>query len=91
MFEAQSPATSQWRFALQGAQAPPPQSMSVSLPFWMLSLHAAAAHLPSTHELDRQSLSVLQLRDTPHFGQLVPPQSMPVSPGLSTPSVHDVA
>ncbi len=30
----------------QGGQVPPPQSTSVSVPFWMPSLHEAGTHMP---------------------------------------------
>ena len=38
-----------------------------------------------------QSAPDLQPCATPHLGQPVPPQSVPVSPLLLTPSVHEVA
>jgi hypothetical protein len=59
----------------------PPQSMSVSVPFFTESGHFAATHLPLVHTLESQSVAPVQVFPTPHRLQLVePPQSMSDSP-----------
>jgi hypothetical protein len=79
---AQSPATEQllpFAHFLAGAHAPP-QSMSVSLPFFTTSLQFAAAHALPVQTPLTQSVPPAHPRPVPHRAQVVaPPQSVPVS------------
>ncbi|HVU03081.1 MAG TPA: hypothetical protein VHE30_15075 [Polyangiaceae bacterium] len=62
----------------QAVQVPPPQSTSVSLPFWTASLHAGVRQVPlQTPEV--QSLAAVHVLLSTHFGQPPPPQSTSVS------------
>jgi hypothetical protein len=76
-----------------GAQTPPPQSTSVSFPFFMPSWHCSETH--TCVELSQSKLAQSELDmhalPTTHPGQLVPPQSTSVSPALKTPSSQDDA
>jgi hypothetical protein len=59
----------------------PPQSMSVSVPFFTVSGHFAATHFPLVQTLESQSVDEVHVLPTPHRLQLVePPQSMSDSP-----------
>ncbi len=69
-------------------QVPPPQSVPVSTPFLMPSLHAGAAHEPLTQLAEVQSVLLPQPFVSPHFGQL-PPQSTSVSLPFFFPSPQD--
>src|SRR5204862_292354 len=79
------------RPSAQGAQVPPPQSMSVSLPFFIPSpqlpgLHTLAAQAPLA-----QSLPATHAWPPMHFGQVLPPQSTSVSSPFFALSVQDGA
>jgi hypothetical protein len=65
--------------AEQGAQAPPPQSMSVSVPSDAPSLQLAARQTPLSHRREAQSAFDLQARFVPQGAQSAPPQSWSVS------------
>jgi hypothetical protein len=70
---------------LPGGQAwhvAPPQSMSVSAPFFRPSVQLAAVHVPVAHFPLWQSLPVEHPWPSGHFGHVAPPQSTPVSPPL---------
>jgi hypothetical protein len=66
----------------------PPQSTSVSAPFFAASVHVGTAHSLFLHLPLVQSESTVQGSPSPHRGQALPPQSMPVSFPFFTPSVH---
>jgi hypothetical protein len=70
---------------LHFGQVPPPQSVPVSLPFLMVSMHVGMAHLFDWQFADVQSAATLHAPFTPHFGQL-PPQSTSVSLPFFAPS-----
>jgi hypothetical protein len=76
-------------FTLQsghGAQGPP-QSQSVSSPFWMPSSHVGGSQRPAQQTLLKQSEPTLQPSPVGQRGQLGgPPQSTPVSLLFETPS-----
>jgi hypothetical protein len=58
----------------------PPQSTSVSLPFFLPSLQLGPAQTPPEHEAEAQSLSTRQPEPTEQRNvQVAPPQSMSVS------------
>ena len=58
----------------------PPQSTAVSRPFFALSSHVAAMHVPSlSHTPSLQSVPVLHGKPAPHPAHFFPPQSTPVS------------
>jgi hypothetical protein len=59
-------------------QVPPPQSVPVSAPFLIESMHVAAAQVPLGQLSVVQSDPTLHFWFTAHFGQL-PPQSTSVS------------
>src|SRR6185436_13562538 len=73
----------------QAAQAPPPQSTSVSVPSVLLSSHLVATHrpVPSLHSMLRQSLSPPQSESVSvpscisswHSGESVPARSSPTA------------
>jgi hypothetical protein len=72
-------------------QMAPPQSTSVSEPFFVLSVHdpvAATQTLP-LQLLDRQSELVPQLLPSPHLPQVEPPQSTSVSVPSFVPFEHE--
>src|SRR4051812_44503062 len=60
-------------------QVAPPQSIDVSVPFFVPSLHCVAAHALFTHETLRQSVLVTHALVLPHGPQVGPPQSTSVS------------
>jgi hypothetical protein len=66
----------------------PPQSTSVSLPFWTPSLHVGTAQAPAAQTPLTQSLAPAQPLPSAHLGQFGPPQSMSVSPSFWIPSLH---
>jgi hypothetical protein len=76
---AQSRPTTQRKPEAQGAQAPPPQSASVSEPDCTPSVHDASWHTPFRHWLPAQSLLTTHVLPAAQPGH-VPPQSIPVSP-----------
>jgi hypothetical protein len=51
-------------------------------------LQLAAAQMLCVHTPDVQSPAAIQAWPVAHFGQLVPPQSTPVSAPLTTPSLQ---
>src|SRR5207249_3514408 len=63
----------------QPAQKSPPQSTSVSWPFWIPSSHVVAVQIPFTQELLSQSESTLQCLPSGQRTQNAPPQSTSVS------------
>lgn len=75
---AQSPSTAQ-PFPGPHGEHGPPQSVSVSCPFWSASLHDDAKHEPPTQTLLAQSDPFPQPFPSPHFSQAGPPQSTSVS------------
>jgi hypothetical protein len=66
----------------------PPQSVSVSEPFWTVSEHDGTWQTPPAQLLLVQSLLVLHASPSAHAGQ-VEPQSVSVSGPFLTPSVQD--
>jgi hypothetical protein len=84
----QSAATPQTLPAAHLTQVPP-QSMSVSVPFFTRSLHAGAWHVRGDplHTPLWQSAATAHVLPAPHLPQL-PPQSMSVSVPFFTLSVH---
>jgi hypothetical protein len=64
----------------------PPQSTSVSKPFFTLSLHAGTAHCPPVHTPLVQSLALVQNFVSAHLFVQLPPQSKSVSLPFFTPS-----
>jgi hypothetical protein len=71
----------------QAAHVPPPQSTSVSFPFFTPSLQVAAWHCPATQTPVKQSRSAPQTSGAGHGLQL-PPQSTPVSSPSWRPSAQ---
>jgi hypothetical protein len=72
------------------AQAGPPQSTSLSLPFFIPSLQAplGAAQTPFAQLALVQSEATPQVLPLAHLTQVAPPQSMSVSPPFFIPSLH---
>jgi hypothetical protein len=66
----------------------PPQSTAVSDPFFIESVHVAAAHVFDWQLAVVQSAPTLHCLPTPHFGQL-PPQSTSVSLPFFAPSPQE--
>jgi hypothetical protein len=64
---------------VQPLQSGPPQSTSVSDPFWMPSEHVGAWHVPPSQTPLWQSPSPLQSSPATQAEQLEPPQSTSVS------------
>src|SRR5262245_40158472 len=62
----------------RAAHVRPPQSVSVSSPFFSPSLQAGA-HAPTSQTPPRQSVPSLHALAYPHGGHMDPPQSMSVS------------
>jgi hypothetical protein len=83
----QSEFVPQFFVTMQPVQ-PPPQSTSLSEPFWTVSLQAAAAHLPPVHLPLTGSLQSPLILHTPMTGQplQLPPQSVSVSSPFLAPS-----
>src|SRR5439155_16462437 len=75
----QSRARKQARPLTQGTHVPPPQSTSVSPPFFTASAHEGAAQVAFTHTPLRQSPPPMHACPVWHLGQVLPPQSMSVS------------
>ncbi len=71
----------------QAGQSPPPQSMSVSVPFLTPSLQAGGAHCRPLQTPETQSLPSSQALPAMQSGQL-PPQSTSVSRPLCVWSVQ---
>src|SRR4051794_2504976 len=76
---AQSPLTTQTLPAAQPGHTPPPQSTSVSRPFFVMSVQLGPAQTFPTQELLTQSPLTRQARPPLHFGHIPPPQSTAVS------------
>src|SRR6185295_18632299 len=70
---------------------PPPQSTSVSAPFFTLSMQPGATHIPLVHTPLAQSIPVLQPFMPSHLPGQLPPQSTSVSSPFFAPSVHEGA
>jgi hypothetical protein len=85
--EAQSAATAQARPSLQAPQVPP-QSTSVSVPFFTVSAQAAARHLPPLQAPVVQSAATEQPLPSTHFVAHEPPQSTSPSEPFLILSVH---
>jgi hypothetical protein len=66
----------------------PPQSLSVSLPFFTVSLQAGAAQTPALHTPLSQSVPTVHLPPGAHGLQVAPPQSRSVSLPFFTPSAQ---
>jgi hypothetical protein len=78
--EAQSVPARQATPAAHGEHASPPQSTSVSFPFFTWSPQVAGRQVPPVPQTsDAQSASTVQPPPSPHGAQSGPPQSMPVS------------
>jgi hypothetical protein len=73
----------------QPGQPPPPQSVSVSNPFFTKSVQSGAWHSPIEQTALAQSLDPAQVSPVSHREQVpAPPQSVSVSRPLCTSSVH---
>jgi hypothetical protein len=72
----------------QGAHDGPPQSTSVSLPFFAASLQPALWHTPLLQTPVWQSTPARQALPTPHFVLQALPQSTSVSAPFFTKSLH---
>jgi hypothetical protein len=83
--DAQSPATPHTLPSAQGEHDVPPQSVSVSAPFFCPSLQPGAAHTFAEHTANTQSGPFVQDDPCAHGGQL-PPQSRSVSSPFFVPS-----
>jgi hypothetical protein len=75
-------------FAQRGQLVEPPQSTSVSPPFFTPSLHPGDWQMPLTHRPLVQSVFATHPRPSMHVGQPPPPQSFAVSVPFGTPSVQ---
>ena len=84
----QSLATRQSFPSPQRGQAGPPQSTSVSVPFFAPSLQLGVAHLPAVHTSLWQSLRTLQFLPSTHLPHAAPPQSTSLSVPFSVVSVQ---
>ena len=73
---------------LQPAQLVPPQSTSVSPPFFVKSLQVGALHVPPEHTRLWQSVGPEHPPPLPHVGHDPPPQSVPVSLPFLIESLH---
>ena len=83
---AQSPPILQCLPREQRAGHEPPQSTSVSVPFWSPSEQLEATQRPSVQMPPRQSEATLQGPPLTHLATQVPPQSIPDSVPLRRPS-----
>jgi hypothetical protein len=72
----------------QAVHTEPPQSVSVSLPFFAKSVQLALWQKPPEQTPPRQSLLAAQCLPAPHFGHTAPPQSTSVSEPFFTTSVQ---
>jgi hypothetical protein len=66
----------------------PPQSTSVSVPFFTPSLHETGEHKPPAHAPLVQSVTLPQRRPLAHFGHVLPPQSTSLSAPFLIPSLQ---
>jgi hypothetical protein len=85
----QSLAPLQVLVSVQGGHAPPPQSMSLSVPFFTASPQVGLLHTLPLHTPLTQSLGPAQCRPSPH-GLHGPPQSVSVSPPSFTMSEQPI-
>jgi hypothetical protein len=60
-------------------QAEPPQSIPVSVPFFLPSVQVGLAQSPELHTWLAQSASTAHAMPSAHFEAQEPPQSIPVS------------
>jgi hypothetical protein len=88
MFDVQSALAAQPLPLSHLVEQVPPQSMSVSLPFFAPSVHVAVAQRPPVHAPPVQSVFTEQSSPFAQSGQLPPPQSTSVSAAFFTPSVQ---
>jgi hypothetical protein len=84
----QSLGTKHFCDAAHAGQVPPPQSTSVSVPSWTLSVHDALWQVPPTQLLSLQSVGITQRFPTAHAAQAPPPQSTSVSVPSTTALAH---
>jgi hypothetical protein len=87
----QSVAFAHFLPAPHAVHVPPPQSTSVSAPFWTLSLQPAPWQAPAVQTPLAQSVGKVHAEPVPHFEVHVPPQSMAVSEPFWTPSAQPAA
>src|SRR5207244_141960 len=85
---AQSEFAEQWR-ALSHEGQVPPQSTSVSLPFFEPSVQEPIWHTPPVHTALEHSAPEWRCQPSAHDGHAGPPQSTPVSAPFFAPSVHE--
>ena len=72
-----------------GQVVDPPQSVSLSPPFFTTSVQVAALQVPDVQTALVQSLANMQVLFVAHLGQVVdPPQSVSLSPRFLTVSMH---
>jgi hypothetical protein len=83
----QSDATRQLLPGVQPAQVPP-QSTSVSLPFWTRSLQPGWVQTPDEQNVVTQSAPVRHVCPSAQTAHVPPPQSTSVSAPFSTLSLH---
>jgi hypothetical protein len=88
---SQSPPTAHFSPVAQSSQFGPPQSTSVSAPFFWPSAQFGAAQRFALQTLLAQSVGAPQDLPAPQPGQVAPPQSESLSSWFFTPSVHDGA
>jgi hypothetical protein len=84
----QSAATAQFLVSAHLVAQVPPQSTSVSVPFFAASVQVAAKHLFAVHTELTQSAATAQDFVSAHLLAHVPPQSMSVSVPFLTASAH---
>ena len=84
----QSVAAAQWARSGHLGQAPPPQSRSVSGPFFTVSVHEGTWHTWFSQTPLLQSVAASQPLPSSHLSQVSPPQSTSVSSAFSTASVQ---
>src|SRR6266852_2810250 len=70
-------------------QVPPPQSTSVSAPFFTPSRHVGGWQMPVVQTPLVQSAATRHIFRSAHGAQMPPPQSMSVSAPFFMPSEHD--
>jgi hypothetical protein len=72
-------------------QPSPPQSLSVSVPFFTPSLQLGSAHFPPLQVMLAQSFDTLQALPIPHRFMQLPPQSTSDSVPSRAPLLHAAA
>jgi hypothetical protein len=85
---AQSPCIRHIFFTAHFGQSGPPQSMSVSIPSFIPSLHCGVVQIPAMQPLLSQSTGFVQVFPAGQPMQTPPPQSTSDSPPFFTPSVQ---